>query len=82
MTRRVQKSRLRQCQTPLNDSCSYVRLFSFLPTLGLCFCLNLWYQVMMTMFFSANMSNIQVVPDEEELIGDDERPRYSRVENL
>ena len=36
----------------------------------------------MTMFFSANMSNIQVVPDEEELIGDDERPRYSRVENL
>ena len=81
MTRRVQKSRLRQCQTPLNDSCSYVRLFSFLPTLGL-FCLNLAYPVKMTMLFSANMSNIQVVPDEEELIGDDERPRYSRVENL
>ena len=47
-----------------------------------CFCLKLSYQVMMTMLFSANMSNIQVVPDEEELIGDDERPRYSRVENL
>ena len=35
MTRRVQKSRLRQCQNPLNNSYSYIGLFSLLLTFGL-----------------------------------------------